>query len=249
MKEEIRDLLNDRQYEAVTAIDGPVLVIAGAGSGKTRVIEFRVRHLVESGINPASILLLTFTRRSAQEMISRAAAHDPRCRGVEGGTFHSFANKILRRYSNFFGLPQTFTIYDEADAEEAIQRCEVKLGFYDGKKRRPRKDMLRHILSMALNKEVPIEAVLSRHYPEFVEYLEEIKALRERYTGYKIASRCLDYDDLLLYLKLLLGNDEIRNHLSDRYRYIMIDEFQDTNAMQEEIAFSLAKRHGNVLVV
>jgi DNA helicase-2/ATP-dependent DNA helicase PcrA len=109
--------------------------------------------------------------------------------------------------------------------------------------------MLRQILSMALNKEVPIDAVLEKHYPEFVEYIEEIKALRERYTGYKIASRCLDYDDLLLYLKLLLQHDDIRNQLSDRYRYIMIDEFQDTNAMQEEIAFSLAKQHGNVLVV
>ena len=119
----LREELNERQYEAVTAVDGPVLVIAGAGSGKTRVIEYRVRYLVETGIDPASILLLTFTRRSAKEMISRAARHDPRCEGVEGGTFHSFANKMLRRMSTFFGLPDTFTIYDESDAEEAIHRC------------------------------------------------------------------------------------------------------------------------------
>ena len=120
MTEDIGKQLNDRQREAVTTTEGPVLVIAGAGSGKTRVIEYRVRHLVNAGIDPGSILLLTFTRRSAREMISRAASHDPRCNGVEGGTFHSFANKMLRRYSEFFGLPNSFTIYDESDAEEAV---------------------------------------------------------------------------------------------------------------------------------
>jgi DNA helicase-2/ATP-dependent DNA helicase PcrA len=249
MKEEIRELLNDRQYEAVTTIDGPVLVIAGAGSGKTRVIEFRVGYLVEAGVSPPSILLLTFTRRSAHEMISRAAKQDPRCSGVDGGTFHSFANKVLRTYSQYFGLPTSFTIYDEADAEEAIHRCAVRLGFYSRKKRFPRKDMLRAILSMALNKEVGIEDVLAKHYPTFGEYTEDIRRLREKYTEYKIASHCLDYDDLLLYLKLLLQNEQIRTQLAERYRYIMVDEFQDTNAMQGEITYSLAEGHKNVLVV
>lgn len=249
MKQEMREQLNEKQYEAVTTVDGPMLVIAGAGSGKTRVIEFRVLHLVETGIEPASILLLTFTRRSAQEMISRAAGHDPRCQGVEGGTFHSFANKMLRKYSGFFGLPNTFTIYDEADAEEAIHRCAVKLGFYDRQKRRPRKDMLRAILSMSLNKEMPVEAVLKKYYEPFVEFADEIKELRKKYTEYKIASQCLDYDDLLLYFKLLLENEDIRSRIAAKYRYIMIDEFQDTNTMQGEIAYYLAAPHGNILVV
>ena len=249
MKEEIRSQLNDRQYEAVTANDGPVLVIAGAGSGKTRVIEFRVLHLVETGVNPASIILLTFTRRSAQQMISRAAGHDPRCQSVEGGTFHSFANKMLRRYSDFFGLPNTFTVYDEADAEEAIHRCAAQLGFYAKEKRRPRKDMLRKILSMALNKEVAIEEILKKYYPTFDQYLDEIKALREKYTEYKIASQCLDYDDLLLYLKILLENEETRGRISERYSHVMVDEFQDTNAMQGDITYYLAEKHRNVLVV
>jgi DNA helicase-2/ATP-dependent DNA helicase PcrA len=249
MKEEIRGLLNDRQHEAVTTIDGPVLVIAGAGSGKTRVIEFRVRHLVEAGISPPSILLLTFTRRSAQEMVSRSAKQDPRCSGVEGGTFHSFANKILRVHSHYFGLPASFTIYDEADAEEAVHRCAFRLGFYSRKKRFPRKDMLRAILSMALNKEVSIEDVLAKHYPTFGEYTEDLRLLREKYIEYKVASHCLDYDDLLLYLKLLLQNDEIRAQLAERYRYIMVDEFQDTNAMQGEITYHLAERYKNILVV
>ncbi len=249
MNREMREQLNDAQYEAVTSIEGPVLVIAGAGSGKTRVIDFRVRYLVEGGINPASILLLTFTRRAAREMISRAAKSDPRCRGVEGGTFHSFANKVLRTYSDCFGFPNSFTIYDEADAEEAIQRCAVRLGFYAHEKRRPRKDMLRKILSMALNKGIPLEDVLERYYPGFDQYLDEIQTLRQKYMEYKIASQCLDYDDLLLYLKILLENGDIRAQLSRSYQYVMVDEFQDTNIMQAAIAYHLAEGHRRILVV
>jgi len=245
----IREQLNERQYEAATSATGPVLVIAGAGSGKTRVIEFRVRHLVESGVSPASILLLTFTRRAAQEMISRAAKSDPRCQGVEGGTFHSFANKVLRTYSHYFGLPNTFTIYDEADAEEAIHRCAMQLGFYAREKRRPRKEMLRKIISMALNKEMRLEDILARYYSPFLQYADEIKALRQKYVEYKIASECLDYDDLLLYLKLLLEDAKIRHQLSDVYQYIMVDEFQDTNVLQADIAYRLAERHERILVV
>jgi DNA helicase II / ATP-dependent DNA helicase PcrA len=249
MTEDIGKQLNDRQREAVTTTEGPVLVIAGAGSGKTRVIEYRVRHLVNAGIEPGSILLLTFTRRSAREMISRAASHDPRCNGVDGGTFHSFANKMLRRYSEFFGLPNSFTIYDESDAEEAIHRCAVRLGFYGKEKRRPRKDMLRSILSMSLNKAVSIEDVLNKNYPEFLQFAEEIRELREKYTQYKIESACLDYDDLLLYLKIMLENAQIRDQLSRRYKYVMVDEYQDTNSMQGEITYYLAEDHKNILVV
>lgn len=249
MDQDLREQLNDSQYQAVTSIEGPVLVVAGAGTGKTRVIEFRVRYLVESGVNPASILLLTFTRKSAQEMISRAARHNPRCEGVDGGTFHSFANKILRRHSHFFGLPNTFTVYDEADAEEAIHRCATRLEFFSKEKRRPRKDMLRKILSMSLNKEMTLENVLDRYYPGFDQYLDEIKALRERYFEYKIATHCLDYDDLLLYLKLLLEDTAIRGQVAARYRYVMVDEFQDTNPMQAAIAYLLAGEHKNILVV
>ena len=222
----------------MTAIDVRVLVIAGAGSGKTRVIEYRVRHLVETGIDPGSILLLTFTRQSAREMISRAARHDPRCEGVEGGTFHSFANKMLRSYSGFFGLPDTFTIYDESDAEEAIHRCATSLGFYERQKRRPRKDMLRKILSMAVNKEMPLEGVLERHYPEFLQFADEMGELRRAYTGYKVASQCLDYDDLLLYFKLLLEEDA-RSRVAAWYRYVMIDE-SGHERMQGDIAYHLA---------
>lgn len=246
---DLREQLNERQHEAVVTVDGPVLVIAGAGSGKTRVIEYRVRHLVERGIDPGSILLLTFTRRAAREMIGRAARHDQRCEGVMGGTFHSFANRMLRRYSGFFGLPDTFTIYDEADAEEAVHRCAVSLGFYERQKRRPRKDMLKKILSMAVNKEMPIEGVLQRHYPEFFQFSDEMAELRKKYTEFKVASQCLDYDDLLLYFKILLQDAPVRAAIAGQCRYIMIDEFQDTNAMQGDIALGLASGHGNILAV
>ncbi len=249
MDKDVRLHLNDRQLEAVTTVEGPVLVIAGAGSGKTSGHRVPGTALVKTGIDPATILLLTFTRRSAQEMISRTARHDPRCMRVEGGTFHSFANKILRTYSNYFGLPNSFTIYDESDAEEAIHRCATKLGFYAKEKRRPRKDMLRKILSMSLNKEMTIDDVLVKHYPGFEQYSGEIKDLRSEYTRYKIASQCLDYDDLLLYLKLLLENDQVCTQLSEQYRYIMVDEYQDTNTVQGDITYHLGEHHRNVLVV
>lgn len=248
MNENIREQLNDRQYEAVTSVEGPVLVIAGAGSGKTRVIEFRVRYLVDGGVNPASILLLTFTRRAAREMISRAASRDARCRDIEGGTFHSFGNRLLRTYSRLFGLPSSFTIYDESDAEEAIYRCAAGLGFYAKHKRYPRKEMLRKIIGMSLNKQMPVKDVLEKYYPGFEQYLDEIRILRERYTAYKVASQCLDYDDLLLYTRMLLENDEIRRRLSERYQYIMVDEYQDTNLMQADITFHLAEGHRRILV-
>jgi DNA helicase-2/ATP-dependent DNA helicase PcrA len=156
---------------------------------------------------------------------------------------------MLRRMSAFFGLPDTFTIYDESDAEEAVHRCAVSLGFYERQKRRPRKDMLRKILSMSVNKEMPLTGVLTRYYPEFLQFVDEIDDLRRKYTEYKVASQCLDYDDLLLYFKLLLENEEARSRIAGRYRHVMIDEFQDTNAMQGDIAYHLAAGHGNILVV
>ncbi len=131
--------LNPSQYEAVTTIEGPVLVIAGAGSGKTRVIEYRSLYLVQNDIDPESILLLTFTRRSAQEMIERASRNDSRCSSIDGGTFHSFASKMLRHYSKNLGLSSSFTIYDEGDAEEAIRRCCNRMG-YDQDKEFPKKE-------------------------------------------------------------------------------------------------------------
>ncbi len=246
---DIKRQLNPSQFAAVSVTDGPVLVIAGAGSGKTRVIEYRVLSLVESKVNPHSILLLTFTRSAAREMIARAARHDPRCKDVEGGTFHSFAYKQLKRHARTMGFPDSFSLLDEGDAADAVYRCATRLGFYEKEKRYPRKDTLRAIVSMSVNKNIPVSEVLKKEYPHFLEYAADIENLRREYAAFKIAKNYLDYDDLLVYLRLLLENEEMRERLSRKFRYVMVDEYQDTNKIQGDIAYFLAERHRNIMVV
>lgn len=246
---DIRRQLNPSQFAAVTTTDGPVLVIAGAGSGKTRVIEYRVLYLVENKVNPHSVLLLTFTRSASREMISRAARHDPRCKDIDGGTFHSFAYKQLKRYSKIMGFPESFSLLDGGDAGEAVHRCATKLGFYEKEKRYPKKDTLRAIISMSINKGISVGEILKKEYPHFLEYAPEIENLRKGYAAYKINKNYLDYDDLLVYMRLLLENDEIRDRLSGKYKYIMVDEYQDTNTLQGDITYFLSGRHRNVMVV
>jgi len=241
--------LNPSQFAAVTTIHGPVLVIAGAGSGKTRVIEYRVLYLIQNDISPNSILLLTFTRNAAREMISRASKHEPRCKNIEGGTFHSFGYKTLKRYAKTIGFPDSFSVIDEADAEEAIHRCCTDLGFFKKEKRFPRKDTLKNIISISVNKHIPVNEVLRKEYPHFLEYASEIDTLRKRYTEYKISSNYLDYDDLLIYLRLLLENEDIRDRLSVRYKFIMVDEYQDTNKLQGDITYLLTEKNRNVMIV
>ncbi len=240
--------LNPSQYEAVTTIEGPVLVIAGAGSGKTRVIEYRSLYLVQNDIDPESILLLTFTRRSAQEMIERASRNDSRCSSIDGGTFHSFASKMLRHYSKNLGLSSSFTIYDEGDAEEAIRRCCNRMG-YDQDKEFPKKNELKNVFSLCINKGLNVDDAVSKKYQDYEDLLDEIKCVQQEYAEYKRKNNCVDYDDLLVYLKAILEIDGVRERLSSRYRYIMVDEFQDTNGVQADIVRLLAQKHGNVMVV
>ncbi|MCL5022407.1 MAG: ATP-dependent helicase [Nitrospirae bacterium] len=246
---DLKRQLNPSQFAAVTTTEGPLLVIAGAGSGKTRVIEYRVLYLVEKKVNPHSILLLTFTRSAAREMISRAVKHDPRCKDVEGGTFHSFAYKQLKRYAKTMGLTESFSLLDEGDAAEAVYRCATKLGLYEKEKHYPKKDTLRAIISMSVNKGIPISEVLKKEYPHFLEYAADIGELRKEYTAYKIGKNYLDYDDLLVYLRLLLENEAIRERLSRKFRYVMVDEYQDTNRLQGEIAALIASSRRNIMIV
>ena len=246
---QLKDCLNEAQFDAVTTIEGPVLVIAGAGAGKTRVIEYRVLHLVQSNIPPSSVLLLTFTRRAARQMLSRAARHDPRCSSVEGGTFHSFAYRTLKKYARAIGFADSFSVLDEGDAEEAIHRCSNMLGFFEREKRFPRKDTLRNIISVSVNKNASVSEVLQKEYPHFLEYGADIEALRKRYAEYKIERNYLDYDDLLLYMRLLLEDERVRSRLAEKYQYIMVDEFQDTNGLQGDLTYLLAEKHRNVMVV
>lgn len=244
----LKTQLNPSQYEAVSTTEGPVLVIAGAGSGKTRVIEYRSLYLVQRDINPESILLLTFTRRSAQEMIERASRNDPRCSKIDGGTFHSFASRVLRIYSKNLGLSNSFTIYDEGDAEEAIRRCCNKMG-YDQDKEFPKKNELKNVFSLCINKEMDVGDAVLKTYVDYEDRLGEIRTVQKEYAEYKLRNNCVDYDDLLVYLRVVLGIDEVRQRLSSRYRYIMVDEFQDTNGVQADIVRLLSAKHKNLMVV
>ncbi len=246
---DLRKYLNASQFLAATAIDGPVLVIAGAGSGKTRVIEYRVLHLVQNGVDPGSILLLTFTRNASRVMLSRAAAHDPRCAAVEGGTFHSFAYKVLKRYGNALGFTNSFSILDESDAIDAVGKCSGDINISKRDRKFLKKDTIRNIISMSINKHSSVEDIIEKEYPHLAEYSEYIKNVKSKYVKYKIEKNYLDYDDMLVYLKKLLENGAIRKAVASKYKYIMVDEYQDTNRLQGGISYLLAKAHKNIMVV
>lgn len=243
--------LNAAQFEAVQSTQGQYLVIAGAGSGKTRTLVYRVAFLVEKGIKPEEILLLTFTRKAAQEMLSRASTLlDERCRKVSGGTFHSFANSILRKYAKLIGVSNNFTIIDRSDSEDVINLIRTQLGFNKQDKRFPRKRAIMEIISISVNKSAPLDDVLYDEYPQFMEWSDEIKRINSEYARYKYTKSLLDYDDLLVYLKNLLEKHEnVRLALSNKYKYIMVDEYQDTNKLQAHIVCLLACEHKNIMVV
>ena len=242
--------LNPAQLEAVKFLKGPVLVIAGAGSGKTKTLTYRVARLIESGIAPESILLLTFTKKAADEMLNRASTIlDSRCEKVGGGTFHSFANYILRKYSNFLELRSNFTIIDRADAEDVINH--IRAGVLEKQEKRfPRKGTILDIYSKAVNKNLSAKDIIENEYKQFEHCIEKINEISKGYIAYKRRNSLLDYDDLLLYLKtLLVSNDELRKKISNQYKYILIDEYQDTNTLQADIIRLLASEHNNVMAV
>ncbi len=200
-------LLNPAQLAAATTTDGPVLVIAGAGSGKTRTLVFRVARLVEQGIDPHAILLLTFTRKSASEMLRRAAGLlDGRCEQVAGGTFHSFANLTLRRYGSAFGLASSFTILDRGDSEDAIGLLRARLGLDKKDRRFPRKQVIGELFSAVVNKNRALDDLLGESYAHFAEHADDLHALHAAYATYKAERQVLDYDDLLVKLHALLAD-------------------------------------------
>ncbi len=243
--------LNPSQYEAATTRDGPVLVLAGAGSGKTRTLIFRVARMIEEGIDPASLLLLTFTRRAAEEMIQRAEAlMGGRCDKVTGGTFHSFANTVLRRYASLLGFANAFTILDRSDSEDAINLIRSRLGLDKKARRFPRKQTIAEIISLAANKTTSVAEVLDSQFPHLFSELDPLSQIEEYYRQYKRERSLLDYDDLLTHLReLLRTHPEVAERLSHTYRYIMVDEYQDTNRLQAEIVRLLAHVHDNVMAV
>src|SRR5215475_2138970 len=243
--------LNPAQLEAVVTTDGPILVVAGAGSGKTRTLVFRVARLVEQGVDPHAILLLTFTRKAAAEMLRRAAALlDGRCEQVAGGTFHSFANLVLRRYGSVLGLQSSFTILDRGDAEDVVGLLRARMGLDKKEKRFPRKKTIADMFSMAVNKSRPLRELIEDSYSHLVEHADDLVTLEADYRAYKAARQVVDYDDLLVKLhELLRDHPGVRAQLSRRHRFIMVDEYQDTNPLQAAIVRLLASEHDKVMAV
>jgi len=249
MEEELIHVLNPAQRQAVEAFTGPILVVAGAGTGKTRVLEYRALRLIQKGVDPLSILLLTFTRRAAQEMISRAARHDPRLRLVAGGTFHSFALEILKRYGKLLGFNNSFSVLDRGDNEDLVGKIISDLNL-SVKKYFPKKTTVAEIISKAVNKELSVGEVLVQDYEHFLEWEEHLELVKAKFAKYKLEHNLLDYDDLLIFLYQLLEKfPHIQREITNRFRFIMVDEYQDTNKLQAKIIYKLGENHQNVLIV
>ncbi len=244
--------LNLTQLEAVTTIAGPVLVIAGAGSGKTRVIVHRVAFMLENGIDPGEILLLTFTRKAASEMIGRVQGllNDNKAQKVFGGTFHSFSNYILRKNANYLGIPPNFTIIDSEDSADTIDLIKSELKIEKKEKAFPKKNRLQEIFSSARNRNLTIRSVIQNEFSGLLEFIEQIELINKGYEKYKKICRILDYDDLMEVLRdSLRDNPGFRRKLNNQFRYIMVDEYQDTNVVQKEIVEYLSEGTRNILVV
>lgn len=251
LPDDFYDGLNEGQYQAVTFNEGPVLVIAGAGSGKTKTLVHRVARLVAEGVPPEAILLLTFTRKASQEMLTRATGIlDHRCRNVSGGTFHSFANILLREFSQSIGFPNNFTILDRSDAEDLIGAIRKEMGLNTSDKRYPKKGTINTIISKSINTSRSIDSILQQEFPHYWEFSDDIEKIASQYQQRKAELFVMDYDDLLVYLYKMLRDDaEVRRRVQDRYQYIMVDEYQDTNRIQGEIVLMLAGDKENVMVV
>ncbi|MHC4913917.1 MAG: ATP-dependent helicase [Planctomycetota bacterium] len=244
------DELNPAQRKAVTAGDGPVLVIAGAGTGKTRTLATRVAWLIEKGVPAERILLLTFTRRAAAEMLARAGriAGSAASR-VWGGTFHATANRLLRLYGKALGLSPDFTVMDQADAADVMNLIRSDLGFSKSKKRFPRKRTLINIYSRMVNSRTKLGKLVREDYPWCREAVDGMRQIFERYTARKREHNVLDYDDLLLYWLALLGEKDVAAKVAGRFDHVLVDEYQDTNLVQAEILLAMRRENRNVMVV
>ncbi len=246
-----KEELNASQFEAASAVEGAYLVIAGAGTGKTRTLVYRVSRLIEIGYDPKTILLLTFTRKSAREMMDRATKLlDNRCSKINGGTFHSFANLTLRRYGKAIGLNPNFTILDQGDSEDVINLIRGKMDVAKLKKRFPNKRTILKVISLSVNTSRTINNIIAEDYPHFIEQTDKVIAIKNKYEDYKSSNSLLDYDDLLIYLlNLLVSNSDAANHILSNINFIMVDEYQDTNKLQADIVKALTKFNNNVMVV
>src|SRR4051812_8652076 len=243
--------LNPDQARAVTFGDTPLLVIAGAGTGKTRTLIHRVAYLIERGVAPERILLLTFTRRAASEMLSRAERLVGSAGArVQGGTFHSVGHRLLRQFGSAAGLPADFTIMDQGDAEDLMQLARGALGLAKTNKRFPKKETLHWLYSRHVNTELPLDELLHRDVPQFLEYEEQINSLFADYTLRKQERNLVDYDDLLLFWALMLeASPELQSRIAGMYEHVLVDEYQDTNLLQARVLRGMCSAHRKLTVV
>jgi len=243
--------LNEQQLAAVTAPTGPILVIAGAGSGKTRTLTYRVAYLLENGIDPRNILLLTFTNKASRQMLGRVANLLPvDASGLWGGTFHSIGNRILRRHGSALGYSSGFTIMDREDQKDLIDTVVAAAGIDPKEIRFPKGDVLAEIFSFAINTEKPLEALLAEKFPYFLPLLDRIKDVQERYEKKKKATNSMDFDDLLQKtLSMFQQHERIAEIYRRQFQFILVDEYQDTNKIQADLVDLLACDHRNVMVV
>jgi len=243
--------LNEQQLAAVTASPGPLLVIAGAGSGKTRTLTYRVAYLLENGIDPRNILLLTFTNKAARQMLDRVANLLPvDASGLWGGTFHSIGNRMLRRHGSALGYSSGFTIMDREDQKDLIDTVVAAAGINPKEIRFPKGDVLAEIFSFVINTETPIDALLAEKFPYFLPLLEQIQDVHARYEKKKKSTNSMDFDDLLeKTLRMLIEHEHIADFYRRQFQFILVDEYQDTNKIQADFIDTLAAEHRNVMVV
>jgi len=243
--------LNPDQARAVTFGDAPLLVIAGAGTGKTRTLIHRVAALVDRGVPPERILLLTFTRRAAAEMLSRAEKLvGSKGSRVHGGTFHSVGHRLLRQFGPAAGLPADFTIMDQGDAEDLMQLARGAMGLGKSSKRFPKKETLHWLYSRHINTELPLDELLHRDAPQFLEYEEQINSLFADYTLRKHERNLVDYDDLLVFWALMLeASPALASRIYGMYDHVLVDEYQDTNLLQARILRGMCSASRKLTVV
>nr|WP_303181797.1 ATP-dependent helicase [Lachnoclostridium phocaeense] len=242
--------LNAHQLEAVTTTEGPLLILAGAGSGKTRTLIYRVAYLIEQGVVPEKILLLTFTNKAANEMKERAAIMlDSRCERITACTYHSFCARTLRKYANLIDMPRNYTIIDEADNTSIISMAMAERG-YNRLKDFPKPGEVNKMISKAINRHLPIQLVTHGNGEKYVPYTKHIVELRKAADEYKRINGLMNYDDILLnMLKILRDHPRIAKEISALYEHIMVDEYQDSNYLQEQIVFLLRRENRNLAVV
>ncbi len=243
--------LNPEQLVVATASGGPMLVVAGAGSGKTRALTYRLAWLVHHGVDPGRIMLVTFTNRAAREMLNRVELLvQQKTRDIWGGTFHHIANRILRTHGKRLGISPDFTILDREDAKDLLASCVHEAGVDIRERRFPQKNVLAAISSFLQNTLEPLPEVIGKRFPMFLQEIDGIERVLVLYTEKKRLRQLLDFDDLLsAWLRLMMDHAEVREMLAGQFQHILVDEYQDTNAIQGAIVDLLASKHRNLTVV